>query len=132
MSIFSGAVSTILGAVQNLAGESVIYRRGDDLEIEIEKAVPLGGDRPRDTQGSYTLASDELEWGIARAALVDDDNEITPAEFDTIERTIGGRVLTYKVLPDERNHKRQCWKWSDRGQTQYRIFTKLDSNVAAD
>ena len=130
MSIFGNAISTILGTRRILAGEAITYRRGA-TEIEITLATPLGGARPRDTTDSYTLAADELEWGIARSDLVDDDdNEITPADYDTIERTIAGRTLTYKVLPNEKNEKQSCWKWSDRAQTQYRIFTKLDSNVA--
>lgn len=127
MSLFSDGIATMLGSIRQIKGESVIYRRGD-IVIVLRLAVPLGGDRPRDVDGSYTLAFDELDWGLDRNELIHDGTELQPAEYDTIERTLKGRVLTYKIFPDE---KKECWRWSDDGQSQYRVKTKLDSNVPA-
>ena len=126
MSVFSDIQAAGLTVHRELAGEAITYRRGEDLEIEIEFAVPLGGARLEERDTGIVLQTDSLEWGINREDLVDDETEIIPKRGDTIEFEWKDRTLTFTVLPDGAS---QCWKWSDRGQSQYRIFTKLTATT---
>ena len=122
MSVISDLKAATLELSRKLQGEAVTYHAGD-VVIQITHAIPMGGARLEERDGGVILQSDHLEWGIARGDLVDaDDVEITPARGHTIEWTWKGKTLTFAVLPDASH---QCWRWSDRGQSQYRIYSKL-------
>lgn len=125
MSIFSDIQAAGLSIHREIAGEAISYHRGED-SIAITAAVPLGGIRIEDREQGLVLQTEEQEWGIDRNELVlgegEDVIEIQPERGDLIEWTWKGRTLKFKVLPTSAT---QCWKWSDRGQSQYRVFTKL-------
>jgi hypothetical protein len=125
MGIRSELVAAALALNRQVDAETIIYRRGA-ASVEITDAIPLGGARPQDRDEGAFLQFDELDWGLRRAALVLDGDPAIPQKGDIIDRVIGTNTLTYTVLPRDTTAP---WRWSDRGQTQYRVFTKLHATT---
>lgn len=107
---------------QEADGAEVTYRRGaQSVTLTAIRGQSLlrisdrfGNSRVERTQSDFLVLASDLELG---------GTATTPQRGDTIEDTINGKALTYKVLPPGEGEP--CWRWSDEARTGYRIHTKL-------
>lgn len=75
----------------------------------------------RETGEGPTINWHTSDYLIAVADYVIDGVTVQPKVGDLIEETIGDVVTTDQVA---NGPGQQCWRYSDRGETQYRIHTQ--------
>lgn len=118
------ALAAAAKTLRRISGVSVTYRRG---AASVELTATPADTTLELSQGDGSLIRLEArDWLITAAELVLDDVPIEPARGDTIEETVGEKVLKYKILdlPGVSG-----WRWSDEHRVSFRIHTKLVSEL---
>lgn len=120
------ALAVAAKTLRRLKGVSVTYRRGSQSQALTATPATTILDLPQ-TDGSL-LRVESRDFVITAADLELDNVAVEPARGDTIEETVGTKVLKYKVLDMPGT---SGWRWSDEHRVSYRIHTKLVSETSA-
>jgi len=125
-STFHNAVSTaLLGVVRGPAGQTVVYRRGEDLEVQIDAAARGESTWEQDDEQGVLTELRSVDWLIAAddLSLPGDAGRTEPRRGDKIIVTIAGVEHVYEVLRPADGEPE--WRWMDAAQTVRRIHTRL-------
>lgn len=119
MSFFRGAMRVLQTASEQVAGETITLRRGNNSTDGLE-AVPLAT-RQRDYgPDEVHISARDQDWRIDAAAYAFGGQPVEPAIGDEIDWITGGVLRTFAVRPraDER-----CYRHTDQTRQTYRVFT---------
>lgn len=123
MTRHSDTIGRRLTATRTRRGVAVTYvQTGEsgDPETAITKALKTKPTRSgSDAKGAvHTVQADDWLIGVA-------DLPALPQRDDLIRYVTGGETRTYKVLPINGTRGEACFRYSDAGESQVRIHTKL-------
>lgn len=106
--------------LKTYAGESVLYKRGDD-NVAITAVLGRSQGEVVDGDGSAQLKWTDADFLLAAADLVLIGERTTPRAGDQVLRTMAGKVYTFEVgaLPGL-----DVWNWADEHRTRMRVRTK--------
>lgn len=105
-------------ATRSVRGESVTYTRG---ATTVTVTATRGSSRwtSEAVEGSVNVDERSEDWLILAADLTDGEITGGPTRGDTITDENG---TVFRVMPP--GSTEQVWRFHDRGQTVYRIFSK--------
>jgi len=115
-------------AAQNKAhmSQTVTYQRG---AATVELKAKLGRtQRPTQDQFGVQFTWEARDYIVHAADLVLDGVQVEPQEGDRIVETIGGKAVTFEVLPGPGE---PCFRFSDNYRIELRIHTKQIAEEAS-
>lgn len=111
-------VQNAVSSVQSLAGEAVVYRRGN-VSAAL-RMLPGSAARPEDAVKGLSLQPELQDWLIGSDQLLLNDVPICPSRGDLIVVDRDGKTLTFEVLPSSEQPYRM-----DATGALIRIHTRL-------
>jgi hypothetical protein len=121
MNSFATAISGALDSLRTLAGECVVFQRGDDW-VELT-AIQGSTAFPTDDGNGTVVEYRSVDWLCSACDLELNGEKIEPKRGDLIKKSIGDKQHIYEVLRPDGNEK--VWRFMDFGSTNVRIHTKL-------
>ncbi|MEM9589493.1 MAG: hypothetical protein AAGA03_19580 [Planctomycetota bacterium] len=124
MSAFNDALSATFDTVMDVAGEAVVYQRGQQT-VEL---VAVRGETEFEelaSDGEAHVQVKSIDWLIRPQDLQLDEVATEPSRGDRI--VVDGEQ--YDLMPGSSN---QHWRWSDSRRTFYRIHTVRRGNVPSE
>lgn len=112
---------------QEGVGEEITYRRGV-LEATFYAFVDSTMLRTGDGQGGTLIERTDAEFVFPVGSLSLGGSATDPRTGDEIDRTIRGKVKTYRVMPVAGE---QAWFYDDETEAKFRVRTKLVSSTDA-
>lgn len=121
---FSSLASTLMGAIDSLAGETITYTRPSTAESIPLTATPGQTDHEDFDASGFPVSVRSKDWLFDAAVLKLDGLNVTePQRDDEIRWTDGNAAVhVYRVLPFGSGQRE--WRFSDPAETRLRIHSK--------
>ena len=120
MSLFQDAAAGGLDSIRQAAGVTVTIRRGGIASAPVVAGKGTS-DFVQETDDGSSASWRTDDYLIAVADYAIEGVAVKPEPGDQIEETLGTESAVSEVI---KNGGEPCWRYSDRGQRQYRIHTQ--------